>query len=607
MKSLIDLVTALLADAGSICSVETARDLETIKSRAQHEGISFFTITLPDFASDFERSLELGQVDPTLFLSWRKKARLPLFLRGFVELVFGTNGGIRDEPSTNAVFCIRQVCRVFKKVRLPCSIQRESRAFRNYVKTEATLSEHPNPESSRHEHFCAVAKLLWSEVFGSECNTFGLVPKHGPGATCEGISGNAKYSHMVWYDRLDRSFPVTEHYFTSVNHMLCDEHGLNNMTIIPETQELPVRVISVPKTLKAPRIIAIEPVCMQYTQQALSRWIVENIQRSVLTKTVIRFNDQTFNQRAAMRGSLDGSISTIDLSDASDRVPLSMVCDMLKSCPELLAAALACRSTTAKLPDGTIVPLVKFASMGSALCFPIESMYFYTIIVHAILWAQSLPPSRSQMLDLAKRVHVFGDDITVPSDQTDIVLEALAYYYCKVNATKSFWRGKFRESCGVDAFCGVDVTPTYIRETRPSDKRASAGIVSWIATSNLFHEAGLWQTAHYMKNVVESLLGSLPVVHATSPGLGWYSFLGPKPTGRMCKYLHKPLVRTFIVRPKKVKDPLNGYPALLKYFLQRRNQEIDAVLRPLSADKEHLLTSARCGTVSRKRQWVPSA
>jgi hypothetical protein len=606
MKSLICLCTALLADAGRLCSVETTRDLIEIKSRVQHEGVSFLTITLPDFATDFERGLELGRVDSTFFSGWKKRGCLPAFLQGFTSLVFGADGRILNEPDTTAVYCTRQICRVFKKIRLSCSKRRERGAFDRFEQIEAAFCEDYQSKDDCSDHFDRVASALWSGVFEDKFNEFALVPKHGPGATCERVSGNAKYAHMVWYERLESSFPATEHFFTNVNHMLDERHGLEKLTMIAPDSEKPVRVISVPKTLKAPRIIAIEPVCMQYAQQGVGRWITKCIQRSVLTKEAIRFDDQTVNQRMAISSSLNGRFSTIDLSDASDRVPLSMVERMLACNPELLGAVLACRSRRAELPNGTVLDLKKFASMGSALCFPIESMYFYTIIVHALLWKHKQPPTRRNLIKIANRVYIFGDDIIVPTGETDTVLEALAKYGCKVNTTKSFWRGKFRESCGADAFNGIDVTPIYLREMRPSGRRSTAGVVSWVATSNLFHEAGCWQTADFMKNEIEELLGKLPVIRETSPGLGWVSFMGIPENLRQCKYLHRPLVRTYKVQTTRVSDVLNGYPALLKYFLNAHHLEGD-VLRPRSISKKHLASSVRCGTVSRKRHWVPAS
>lgn len=252
MKSLIDLSTALLNDLGRFCSVETTRDLETLRSRAKYEGISFLTITLPDFASEFERALELGQVDSTRFVGWKKRGCLPAFLQGFTSLVFGPNGRLLYEPNISAVYSVRQLCRVFKKIRLECSEKRIRSTFQKYVDTETALPETIDLNICRYSHFLGTCDTIWSNVFGSEFSTFGLVPKHGPGATAERISGNAKYAHLSWNERLERDFPVTEHYFTSVNHMFCARHGLDRLTMVPESKELPVRVISVPKTLKAP-------------------------------------------------------------------------------------------------------------------------------------------------------------------------------------------------------------------------------------------------------------------------------------------------------------------------------------------------------------------
>jgi hypothetical protein len=307
-----------------------------------------------------------------------------------------------------------------------------------------------------------------------------------------------------------------------------------------------------------------------------------------------------------MQSSSDLSLSTIDLSDASDRVPYSVVRQMLRCVPDLWDAIDACRSRSAQLPNGRIIDLKKFASMGSALCFPIESMYFFTIIVHAILWKHNLPPTLANIVNASRGLHVFGDDIIIPRHETDIVMQALMQFNCKVNTTKSYWNGQFRESCGMDAFEGTDVTPVYVRESAPRKRRDSSGLISWTSTSNQFHLAGMWRTADYMKNVVERTLGALPVVQDTSPGLGWTSFLGCQEHERMCRHTHVPLVRTYKVVARRVPDTLDGYPALLKYFLRVENQAIDSLLRPLTTDKKHLTSSARCGTVSRKRHWVPS-
>jgi hypothetical protein len=58
-------------------------------------------------------------------------------------------------------------------------------------------------------------------------------------------------------------------------------------------------------------------------------------------------------------------------------------------------------------------------------------------------------------------VAVFGDDLVVPVDCRELLVETLEVLHFKVNVHKSFWGANFRESCGVDSFRGVDVTPVY--------------------------------------------------------------------------------------------------------------------------------------------------
>jgi hypothetical protein len=118
MKSLTELWSVLALDCAKMCDTSCDRDIETMLDRVEHEGDSFLTITLPTFASDFELGLELGGIEgPTLFRSFKKRGRLPVFLRGFVDLVFDRSTGmIREQPDVNAIRAIRQLCLIFKKI-----------------------------------------------------------------------------------------------------------------------------------------------------------------------------------------------------------------------------------------------------------------------------------------------------------------------------------------------------------------------------------------------------------------------------------------------------------------------------------------------------------
>lgn len=54
MKShFVALLERLIRESGEICSVDTTRDIETVTRRVGDQGLSFLTITLPAFESDF--------------------------------------------------------------------------------------------------------------------------------------------------------------------------------------------------------------------------------------------------------------------------------------------------------------------------------------------------------------------------------------------------------------------------------------------------------------------------------------------------------------------------------------------------------------------------
>ncbi len=66
--SALEMVEAVYMDACAKCIADVcdSRDLETIRSRVKHQGVSFLTITLPNSYKDFERSVEVGYIDSTV-------------------------------------------------------------------------------------------------------------------------------------------------------------------------------------------------------------------------------------------------------------------------------------------------------------------------------------------------------------------------------------------------------------------------------------------------------------------------------------------------------------------------------------------------------------
>lgn len=602
----LELATFIYRDAVAKCIAvnPSSRDIMTMTSRVKNEGLSFLTITLPQFGKDFERSLADGAIGPTHFLGFRKNGAIPAFLQGMLGHIFDRSTGVvydkvrKGISDVSAIVgSIRQICLAFKKLEIDCRPERIGSAIEGFVKTEHDLNEASIPSHLR-DLFNRVSYLLWNDCFRT-VEVRQLIPKHGPGATAERINGNGKYVWRRWHDRLEPYFPLLE---SAYSVSAFDSKEFEDVTIINSDEESPVRVTPVPKTQKGPRIIAIEPVCMQYAQQAIREVLYERIESSPISGGHVNFTDQSINRDLAMKGSQTGQYATIDLSDASDRVLYDLAISMFDGNPDLRDAISACRSTRAELPDGRIIgPLNKFASMGSALCFPIESMYFYTICVVALLDSQNTPVTRRSVTSAANLVYVYGDDIIVPSKLAITVCDYLQKYYCKVNMSKSFWTGRFRESCGMDSYAGDEVTPTYIRQTNPTNRRQASKLVSFVKTANLFYKRGYWLTASHMFSICERYLGKLPYVSETSSGLGRTSFQQYRSISRWNRYLQRFEVKAWTAVPVYSTDTLEGYGALQKSLLNLARSKFGDG----SVDEQHLLRSARHGAVALKRRWIP--
>jgi len=126
--SALEVAEAIYKDACAKCTADVydLRDLETIRSRVKDQGISFLTITLPNFYKDFEASLEAGYVDSTSFRSFRKHGSLPSFLKGMTSLIFDRETGRIYDNKTNpfasdvpsVIDCVRQICLAFTNLEL---------------------------------------------------------------------------------------------------------------------------------------------------------------------------------------------------------------------------------------------------------------------------------------------------------------------------------------------------------------------------------------------------------------------------------------------------------------------------------------------------------
>jgi hypothetical protein len=201
----------------------------------------------------------------------------------------------------------------------------------------------------------------------------------------------------------------------------------------------------VPKTAKTHRVIAVEPLLSSFVQKG-----IDQVLRGKLKRHGYDLADQERNKSLAKQGSIDDSLSTMDLSSASDSISNELVKFLLPiDWWELL---LATRSACYKL-DNVIAPYEKFCSMGNGFCFPLETLIF-AAASRAAMHASQKCESRTHA--------VYGDDIIVPQEAYDLLRRLLGVIGFTVNSRKSFKTGPFRESCGADWYDGQDVRPVYL-------------------------------------------------------------------------------------------------------------------------------------------------
>jgi len=596
MKSLTLLFEQVLIELGAWCHTSTIRDWKTVTARFEHEGLSFLTITLPTYGKDFERSLDRGKVDLSdSFLSFKSRQGLPVLLSGFLGQVFDrTSGQLLEEPSVDAIYAIRQLTLMFGKINIDCTPERESAAIAGFFECEQELQRNKDALSQRLNSgdFQRVSSLLFSDMLrmaDKDVLHERILPKHGPGATAEKLKGNRKFVQAEWTTRLEREFKSIDFLMPSPSYW----KDLGNVAFLEPDQERPVRVVLVPKTQKTPRIIAIEPTCMQYVQQGILESFENAVVANDTARAFISWESQLPNQEMAYQGSiLDSSpemgLATLDLSEASDRVSYQLVKSLLANTPNLRLGVDACRSRVADV-DGKLIKLTKFASMGSALCFPIESMVFMTIIFLGIEKELNCQLTSRRINSFRGQVRVYGDDIIIPIRFVDSVIDSLEAYGLKVNTNKSFWTGKFRESCGKEYYNGEDVSIVRIRSELPASRRNVSEIISTVETRNFFYKRGLWNTCRYLDNIISGVLKHYPYVAETSPVLGRISALGFE-TERMHPTLHSPQVKGWIVRDVSPESNLSEYGALLKFFLKRGDKPIFS--------KDHLERYGRAKTVT---------
>jgi hypothetical protein len=570
----LTIATTLLRDfQTSLNEVLTPRAAKLtaakLKSRVSREGMGFLTKTLPRLCKALDQCLANQRTMNSTELGFKPQpgSKLPMFMGELFNRVLAKDGKVLQVPCVTCIRMIRQLCYLFYKYELPYSVDDEEKVIDNFRKTEVDLVHVDDllskvaemidckpegyksltPEAGR---IIRRARRYLHQVFANfDCDD--IQPRHGPGTVSTRERLWEKYTWKDIPSRLSAIYPIDAYFYASPGHV-CD--SISEIKSLGDCEDS-AQVCLVPKDSRGPRLISCEPLVFQWMQQGLAQAVMRHVESHPLTRDAVHFTDQQPNQFAALLGSRTGRYATLDLKDASDRVTCGLVRLLF---PEpLQERLLALRSLSTVLPDKQKLKLRKFAPMGSALCFPVMALTIWALLRAGLTDAYS-----------RERILVYGDDVVVPTAQAATAMRILESFGLLINRDKSCTSGLFRESCGVDAFSGVNVTPVRIR-TVWSPSQSPEAYASWIAYANSMYRGKYHHTYDVIVGELLALYGSIPTkeqVFNSCPSLYEVPETCRRPKSRTNVHLQKREYRVRDVVSVPIVREVSGWKMLLRYF-----------------------------------------
>lgn len=243
------------------------------------------------------------------------------------------------------------------------------------------------------------------------------------------------------------------------------------------------RVTTVPKTNEIDRVIAVEPTINSILQQG-----VKSCLETRLSALGIDLGTQPdINRALARKGSLDGSLSTVDFSAASDSISRALVTSIF---PKDVAELVLEVSSPNFQVRGELLSNERIAlSMGNAITFPLQTFVFLSL-VYQVYQKRGIP------FRVGDNVAVFGDDVILDTDACADFLALAERVGFTPNPEKTFSSGEFRESCGADWLCGRNVRGVYCKTLK--DLGSVVSLRNQLAAWSMRHMCPLSKTLRYL-------------------------------------------------------------------------------------------------------------
>lgn len=318
-----------------------------------------------------------------------------------------------------------------------------------------------------------------------------------PGTVCSTVTGYGYSSLMHKLDCLAIEFPnLYNSPLYPISRAYCD---VDNSA---------VEVFAVPKSYKTARIVARETTKNVGMLTAIRRALIRALKDSGYWSRM-DLDDQGINSTRAIEASKDGSLATVDLSQASDSFTHSLLRSILPK--SVMADIEKCLASNLYLPDtNKVVPKYIVLTMGSPITMVIQSLFYLVVGDWAAEYFSLFKDRRTRRV---QSTTIYGDDCIVDSRICDTFQEALTLLGFKVNDDKTFMNYHelwcYRESCGAEGLLGWDVSQHFFPRKPFSHEDLDALI-------SLQHH--IFFSDHAEAFLRQFILGYFPKMTSHSPG-----------------------------------------------------------------------------------------
>jgi hypothetical protein len=555
-------------------AIDLSKSAEVFFGRLDKEGFSFASRLIPELGKSLDAVLSGGTwVRPKMFKAKTNSDVRPALFHELFSLVLNDKGEELDNPSITAVKDIRQIAGLFYKYEMPIDKDMIDRTWSQMIETDESLGK---PELSDDlKKVIHLSRTLLAELLHGVNPKTGI-PGHGPGAVSEGYENWVKSSFHDQPTQKALNYFGWEYFFSNPKDIerSMSKHG--HVTLTGKVSKPYSKFACVPKDSRGPRTICEEGVFNQYLQQGIKNLLYELIEGHPLTAGHVNFTDQTINGSLALWGSsIERDIVTLDMKEASNRITWWLV--KLLFPPSWVDALDATRSECVQHGNRTVA-VNMYAPMGSALCFPIESLVHWSIAVSSLVLIYGY-----ELDDVLSGVYVYGDDIVLrglPYKGLFYVFEKLKM---KFNQGKCCTGGRFRESCGTDAYRGEHVNPLRIKKPILSSGSAS-DLVAAVSYANTAFNDGLHELAGCLQELISELWHTkIPYVIENSDVIGYTSSrlnatpgLNRHAKVRFNRHWHVCEAQGVMIRGKKFKGNTDWcrYRDTLRTLAKRQGSEI---------------------------------